>query len=266
MSARQGRKASVREARLAREEARLARDTRARAVRRRWRILGGGVVAAVVAVTVAIAVSGGHGSANAALGGRLNGATFSNTLFAGIPQHGTVLGRPDAPVRIVEFADLQCPYCQEYTAQALPQLVRDYVRTGKAQMQFENLSFIGPDSVRAGHAAAAAAAQNKLWNFVDLMYLNQGTENTGYATPAYLQRVLQAIPGLNVACALRASGAAAADSALAEATNLAAQDGINGTPSFLIGRRNGPLHQFQPEALTAGPFETALQGLLGGPR
>jgi protein-disulfide isomerase len=144
--------------------------------------------------------------------------------------------------------------------------MRDYVRTGKAQMQFENLSFIGPDSVRAGRVAAAAAAQNKLWNFVDLVYHNQGTENTGYATPAYLRRVLQAIPGLDVAGALRSSETPAADGALADATNVAAQDGINGTPSFLIGPRNGPLRQFQPPSLTAVPFEGAVRGVLGGSR
>ncbi|MGO9753511.1 MAG: hypothetical protein ACLP22_18780, partial [Solirubrobacteraceae bacterium] len=45
-------------------------------------------------------------------------------------------------------------------------------------------SFIGPDSVAAGRAAAAAAEQDKLWNFVDLMYLNQGEENTGYVWSA----------------------------------------------------------------------------------
>jgi hypothetical protein len=50
-------------------------------------------------------------------------------------------------------------------------------------MQFENLSFIGPGSVAAGRVAAAASQQNKLWNFVDLLYLNQGEENSGYVTP-----------------------------------------------------------------------------------
>ena len=55
-----------------------------------------------------------------------------------------------------------------------PSLVANYVREGKLQMQFENLSFIGPDSVKAGRVAAAAAEQHRLWNFVDLLYLNQG--------------------------------------------------------------------------------------------
>jgi protein-disulfide isomerase len=260
MSARQGRKAAV-------PQARLARETRARAAasrRRAW--LGVAVLAVIALVAWAVAISGGGGGANAALGRKLTGASLSSGLFAGIPQHGTTLGRANAPLRIVEFADLQCPYCREYAVQALPSLVRDYVRTGKAQLQFENLSFIGPDSVRAGHVAAAAAAQNKLWNFVDLMYLNQGTENTGYATSTYLRHLLAAIPGLNVAAALSASQAPAADAALEEASRFAAQEGISGTPSFLIGRVGAPLRRFEPPTLTAAPFASVLQSLLGAPR
>jgi len=262
MSSRQGRKAAARQARLAEEAQARAAATR----RRRLQALCGAIVAAIAVAAVAVAISSGGGSANAASGGKLTGAAFSSSLFAGIPQHGTVLGRPGAPVRLIEFADLQCPYCREYTLQALPTLVRDYVRTGKAQMQFENLSFIGPDSVQAGEVASAAAAQNKLWNFVDLMYLNQGTENTGYATPSYLRQLLEAIPGLNVAAALRASQTPAAASALTQASDLAAREGINGTPSFLIGPAKGPLRQFQPPTLTAAAFAATLNGLLGGSR
>jgi protein-disulfide isomerase len=261
MSGRPGRKVAAREARLAREAQRRA----AAASQRRLRALGGALLAAVAVVSVAIAISTGSGaSANAASGGRLTGAEASRNLFAGIPQHGTILGRADAPVRLVEFADLQCPYCDEYTLQALPTLVRDYVRTGKVQMQFENLSFIGPDSVFAGHAAAAAAEQNRLWNFVDLMYLNQGEENTGYVTPSYLRRLLDAVPGLNVSAAVNASQAPSADAVLRDATTLASKDGIAATPSFLIGKAGGALRQFQPSALA--PFAAALSQLLGGSR
>ena len=77
-------------------------------------------------------------------------------MLAGIPQSGIYLGNPAAPVPLVEFADLQCPFCREYTLQTLPQLVQDYVRTGKVRMEFRNLSFLGKDSVTAGRAAAAA--------------------------------------------------------------------------------------------------------------
>ena len=105
-------------------------------------------------------------------------------MLAGIPQSGIHLGSPNAPVRLVEFADLQCPFCREYTLQTLPALVQDYVRTGKVRMEFRDLAFIGGLREGGPRSAAAAGAQNKLWNFVDIFYYNQGEENTGYVTRA----------------------------------------------------------------------------------
>jgi protein-disulfide isomerase len=264
MSARHSSKVAAREARLAQE----ARTRTAAAARRRLRALGGILTAAIVVVVAMVAISSAGGRANAATGGRLNGAALSASLFAGIPQDGTVLGNANAPLRVVEFADLQCPYCDEYSLQALPALVRDYVRTGKVSMRFESLSFIGPGSVAAGRVAAAAAQQNRLWNFIELMYLNQGEENSGYVTPSYLRRLLDAVPGLNVPAALGASAAPSADAALRQADNVASADGVNTTPSFVIGKAGGqgPLRQFQPPTLTSAPFAAAFNALLGGSR
>jgi protein-disulfide isomerase len=250
-------------------EARLAQETQMRAAaiaRRRWMTLVGSITMAIAAVVIAVTISSGGGTATAASDGSVAGVAYSAGLFAGIPQHGTVLGRADAPVKMVEFADLQCPYCNEYAVQALPTLVRDYVRTGEVSMQFENLSFIGPGSVAAGRVAAAAAQQNRLWNFVDLMYLNQGEENSGYVTPSYLRRLLDAAPGVNVANALSASQTPSVDAALKQATDIANADGIDSTPSFLIGRAGGPLRAFQPTSLTSAPFAAAFDALLKGSR
>jgi protein-disulfide isomerase len=231
------------------------------------RALLGVLAVAAAVVAVAVAVSSGNGAGvSAASGGRVTGVSMSRNLFAGIPQRGIALGNPRAPIRLVEFADLQCPYCDEYTLQALPGLVRDYVRTGEVQMTFENLSFIGPDSVAAGRVAAAAAQQGKLWNFVDLLYLNQGQENSGYVTSGYVRALLGAVPGLNVEEALRASETPATNAPLIDANRVATQYGVSATPSFLIGRTGGPLRHFQPTSLTAAPFRAQIDSLLGGTR
>jgi protein-disulfide isomerase len=262
MSSREARKTALRTARIeshARAQHQAARRKRLRSL---LVVLG----FAVAAVALSVAVSSGNSRSNAASGGKLVGASLSRRLFAGIPQRGDVLGDRRAPVRLIEFADLQCPYCDEYTLQALPPLVNDYVRTGKLQMQFENLSFIGPGSVAAGRAAAAAAQQDKLWNFVDLVYLNQGEENSGYVTPAYLRGLLAAVPGLNVAKALAASRTATAAEALTRANDTSAQYGVDATPSFLIGRSGGPLRQFQPSTLDAAPFQAEIDSVLGRSR
>ncbi len=231
----------------------------------RRRRLGAGLVAALAAllvVAVAIATSGpaAGGRIGAASGGAVARAGYVNALLGGIPQHGLVLGDPRAPVRVVEFADLQCPYCDEFATQALPQLIRQYVRPGRVSIEFRNLAFIGPDSVRAARVAAGAEQQNRLWNFVELMYENQGEENTGYVTIAYLRRLLAGVPGLDVERAERASQSAQASAPLAAANVAASAEGIDATPSFLVGRAGGALHLFEPASLSASAFT----GVLGG--
>lgn len=256
------RRESARRAQLALTAA--ARDA---AARRRRRHAGVVAIIAVFLVLAAVIASGSGGRpATAADSTRVAGAAYSHALLAGIPQHGLVLGSAHAPLRIVEFADLQCPYCDEFATQALPSLITHYVRPGKVSIEFRNLSFIGPDSVRAGLAAAGAQQQNKLWNFVDLMYLNQGGENSAYVTSAYLHRLLASVPGLNVARAERASGGPQAAAVLAAANAAASASGIDATPSFLVGHTGGLLRVFSPSSLTAGPFAAEFDSLLAGRR
>src|ERR1700759_253206 len=126
------------------------RDAARKAARdRRMKLLPAAIALAAVVLVVAI-VLGSHKSTKPAT------ARQTTSLFAGIPQSGTTLGDPKAKVTLTEFADLQCPFCQQFTVSQLPAVVRDYVRTGKAKLVFRNLTFTGPDSVKAAKFAAAA--------------------------------------------------------------------------------------------------------------
>jgi protein-disulfide isomerase len=62
-------------------------------------------------------------------------------------------------VTLVEFADLQCPFCAQYARDALPRLIDRYVRPGRIRMQLRLLSFIGPDSECAARVAAASPSK-----------------------------------------------------------------------------------------------------------
>jgi hypothetical protein len=53
-----------------------------------------------------------------------------------------VLGNPNAPVTMIEFADLQCPFCRDYALNALPAIVQEYVRPGKVKLVFGGISFL----------------------------------------------------------------------------------------------------------------------------
>jgi protein-disulfide isomerase len=178
-------------------------------------------------------------------------------MLDGIPQQGISLGRPDAPVRFVEFADLQCPACRDYALSTLPVLVRDYVRTGKVRMEFRNLSFLGDDSVTLGRAASAAARQDRLWKFAHLVYFNQGEENSGYATPAFVDRILTAA-GVNAVEAKAFVAGRESTAPLRAADTMARRYGVNSTPSFLIGRRSGELAK-----VDSGSLSSAIDDLLG---
>src|SRR5579863_1505366 len=130
-----------------REEARATRlaiqaaEKRAAAWRRRRNAALGAIAAAALVIAVAIGEASGSSPATAANGTAVANAAFSRNLLAGIPQHGTLLGNPDARVRVIEYADLQCPYCGEYATRALPHLITRYVRTGEVSMDFRTLSF-----------------------------------------------------------------------------------------------------------------------------
>jgi len=255
-------------ARAARVEAERAQAAVARR-RRRLMTLGGVLAAAAVVVVVAIVVSGGGGNkasdrpqAAQTSSGAIPGQKESAEMLAGIPQKGIYLGKTDAPVRLVEFADLQCPICREYSLQSLPTLVQDYVRTGKVRMEFRNLSFLGPDSITAGRAAAAAAQQNKLWNFADVLYFNQGEENSGYVTPQFIDRINKAA-GVDSAEADAFAKSAASQEPLAAANTMANQFGVNATPTILVGKRGGDLKAVNADATDVSAYKSAIDGMLG---
>src|SRR5262249_21736221 len=104
------------------------------------------------------------------------------SLFAGIPQHGAALGNPRAAVTLVEYADLQCPYCAQWRRGGLPRIVSEYVRGGRVRLVFRGLAFLGADSELALRKVVAAGAENKQWNLLDERYRRQGYENSGWVS------------------------------------------------------------------------------------
>src|SRR5438034_2268770 len=126
------------------------------------------VVLAAIAVTRGVALSRGSSTTVAP------GSAGVQRLLRGIPQHGNVLGSRSAPVTLVEYIDLQCPYCQQFETQAMPGLIARYVRTGKVKIEARPIAFIGPDSQRGRLAAVAAGKQGKFFNLMQVLYLNQG--------------------------------------------------------------------------------------------
>ena len=204
----------------------------------------GGVIAAIAIVVVVVLQLTGGGSSTSLAGipavGSLNGglpeAADVNAVFKGIPQSGTTLGRPTAPVTMIEFIDPQCPYCAQFDTQVLPSLITKYVRTGKLKITMEPWAFIGPDSVRGQAAELAAAHQNVAFNFTELLYDNQGQENTGWLTDQMIAKVASSIPGVEVHTLLNGRDSSAVKAAQKQVAALASAKKVGGTPTLFVGK------------------------------
>ena len=181
-------------------------------------------------------------------------------LFRGIPQDGTSFGSPQAPVTLVEYADLQCPYCAQWARDAFPTIVEQYVRTGRVRVVFRGLAFIGPQSDAALRAALAAGEQDRLWDVVHGLFVRQGAENSGWVSDALLRGF--GGTGLDTQRMLDSTRSPWVERQLAAASHAAERAGVPGTPFFQAGRTGGALTPLRVSALDADTFRRELDRLL----
>jgi len=147
------------------------------------------------------------------------------------PVDERILGSSEAPVMIIEFTDLQCPYCARFALTTWPELKRQYVDTGKVRFATRDLPLpFHAFALPAAVAARCAGRQGRFWEYREVLFRNQSQ------LPADPHAGLAQSLGLDVAkfADCRSDPALArmvqADAALAAASN------INSTPTFVIGR------------------------------
>jgi protein-disulfide isomerase len=206
-------------------------------------VIGAAVIVAllIVAAFGAFKLTSGSDSKPPPPGVALPGAADVERLLKGIPQSGNVLGSPTAPATLVEYVDLQCPYCQQFETQVMPNVIDKYVRTGKLKVEIRVLAFIGPDSQRGQSAAIAAGNQSKQFNFTQLLYANQSGENTGWLSEDMVTAAAGSIPGLDVE-KLQSDRTSSAVTATAKRyVTQATADGVTGTPTLLVGQTGSTL-------------------------
>ncbi len=104
------------------------------------------------------------------------------------------LGKANAPVKIVEYSDYQCPFCNKFNHETFSLIKENYIDTGKVQFIYKDLAFLGPESKLAAEAARCAEEQNKFWEFHDKIFeieyeedlkdgiFNGSAENSGNLT------------------------------------------------------------------------------------
>jgi len=141
------------------------------------------------------------------------------------------LGSNDAPVTIVEFTDMQCPYCARFSAQTLPALRKTYIDTGKVRFVSWDLPLAFHQyAVPAAVAVDCAGEQGKYWEFREQVFQRQ----KDLAGEPYDEIAV----GLGLDTSkFKSCRQDPARTKAAEADRVAANAlGITATPTFLIGR------------------------------
>ena len=221
--------------------------------------LAGAVVVAVALVAASL-IGSSTGKSEATPPPVSAAPAVRDEIFRGVPQNGITLGSPKAPVTLVEYADLQCPYCADWARDALPTIVQEYVRTGRVRLVFRGLSFIGEQSDTALRAALAAGEQDRLWDVLHGLFLHQGAENSGWVTDSLLRSF--GGTGLDTERMLDSTHSSWVEGQLLAARNAATAIGVPGTPYFQAGPTGGALEHLNVSALDADAFRRELDRLL----
>lgn len=150
---------------------------------------------------------------------------------------GYLLGSDSAKLEVTEYADYQCPYCQDFDAIQLPVVKQQLIETGIVRWRYRDFPLdMHPHSRLAAHAAACANDQGKYWPMHEALYQHQAEwspmKNAAGAFSDYARTA-----GLDVsqydACMKSAKYAGRIQASYDEGIKV----GVTGTPSFIIGGR-----------------------------
>jgi protein-disulfide isomerase len=216
--------------------------------------------AATAIVVAAVLISSGGGSE--ATTPRKASTRDVTRILRGIPQQGLTLGNPKAPVLLVEFADLQCPFCREFAAESWPDIVQRYIRTGKVRMELRLLNILGQDSVKANKAVMAAALQDRMWDASMRFYDVQGPEGSGYVTDRFLRSVLGGVRGLDTARAMRDRSSPEVLDELAAVHSMQSRYAVHSTPTLMIGTDANDLEPLADGVVSADKLAQAINAQL----
>ncbi len=207
-----------------------------------------GVIAAVIIAGIALSFSSPSSETVNLDMGRMHG-TVSTSM--GSP----ILGDPSAPITIVEFGDYQCEQCYAWFHNTKPAIVRDYIETGKANLVFVDLAFLGKDSPKAAQASYCAEDQEMYWEYHDILYTFQESVDSGWANSERLKAFASSLD-LDMELFESCLDSGKYSKRVQYNIQQAREHGIRGTPGFFIVGPDG-----QQQISGAQPFSVFKQVL-----
>ncbi|MGE0394680.1 MAG: DsbA family protein [Vicinamibacterales bacterium] len=159
-----------------------------------------------------------------------------------------VMGSPSAPLTMVEFTDLQCPFCRQFHMEAFERIRKTYIETGQVRFVSRDLPLtdLHPLAQSAARVSRCAGDQGKFWEMRHAILVN----NNALAAEMFVTFAQDL--RLDVARLITCTNdTARIDAVIAADTASAQRVGLAGTPNFVLGRTNG-------DSLTGETIEGAL--------
>jgi len=144
---------------------------------------------------------------------------------------GVVMGRPDAPVTIIEYTDLQCQFCSRFATETFDLIRKAYIDTGKVRFVTRDYPLpFHPFAMAAARASRCAGEQGRFWELRTSLVKNADKLSADY--------IIESARTLNLDMAAFASCTTSGrfDAAIQQDLASASAAGVSGTPTFLIGR------------------------------
>jgi protein-disulfide isomerase len=162
-----------------------------------------------------------------------------------------VLGKPDAPITIVEYASLTCPHCAEFDRDTLPKIKEKWIDTGKAKLVFRDFPLDGL-ALRAA-VVARCAPPDRYFGYIDILFHSQRNWATANDPIQALSRIAR-LGGMSDQQFQSCINNAELQRAVAASRQTAEKEyGVESTPTFFI---NGTMMK-----AGARPFEEFDQAL-----
>ena len=185
-------------------------------------------------------------------------------IGAMIPTEGEPsMGPAGAKLTIVEISDYHCPFCKRHTQQTFPQIINDFVNTGKARYVFVDypIAQLHPQAARSHEAAACAAEQGKFWEMHASLFATPPAKEDGALTAQ--AKAVGVDPAKFTACLTSGRNAAGIQASVSRIERL----GVAGTPMTVIGLTPAPgqpmkVLKYVYGARPYGDFKSAIDAVM----
>src|SRR5918994_2956146 len=189
---------------------------------------------------------------------------FNSELVKPVSESAKPLGKEDANITFIEFADYRCPFCHKFHEETFDKLMNNFIQTGKAKYLFKD--FVVNDrgeykgSMQAAVASHCAADQGKYWEYSKEIYKNFKPEPQHWITLDSLTNFANNVQIPDVEKFKSCVESNKYQNQIEESGLSAKKLGITGTPSFAIVNNN-KIESILPGAIPYETFEKTISAI-----